>query len=305
MELGAGKQGVQPLRRIDLPGELAWAQGWLTKALRLRGCEPMQAALTEALGHLRELPPDERTLTRLYGLLSEDAAAREALRYYLAGGPHGTLFDGVVASYGEAAVMGVETSDLAGLGDIAPLTVAAIFRALQRDRFSGDGPKLAVIDEAGMQFRDEDFAAEAESWIRELRKKKAALVLSTQSLVDFAEGRGRVIFDQLGNRVYLPHAEAMRPQTRELYERVGFTVEQIEALTRARPKSDYLIQTEEVMRMATIRLEGDALAICGASSPADHARAAELLARGAQPGEAFTRAWLAESTAEWKIGRAA
>jgi type IV secretion system protein VirB4 len=304
IELGAGRQGVQPLRRIDLPAELAWAQGWLTKALRLRGCEPVQAALTEALGHVRDYPEDERTLTALYSFLSDDPKAREALRYYLRGGPHGTLFDGVVASYGDAPVIGIETIDLAGMGDIAPLAVAAIFRALRRDRFVGDGPKLAVIDESGIQFRDEDFAAEAESWVRELRKLKAALVLSTQSLVDFAQGRGRVIFDQLGNRVYLPHAEALRPQTRELYERVGLTVEQIEALSRARPKADYLIQTEEVLRLATIRLEGDALAICGASSPSDHARARELLERGVAPGEDFTRTWLAQSTAAWRQGRA-
>ena len=47
----------------------------------------------------------------------------------------------------------------------------------------------------------------------------------------------RVIFDQLGNRVYLPHAEALRPQTRELYERAGLLEEQIRVLARgARPR---------------------------------------------------------------------
>ena len=51
-----------------------------------------------------------------------------------------------------------------------------------------------------------------------MRKLKAALVLATQSLSDLAMA-ARVIFDQIANRVYLPHSEALRPQTRELYER--------------------------------------------------------------------------------------
>ena len=53
----------------------------------------------------------------------------------------------------------------------------------------------------------------------------------------------------------------------------------------------------------TIRLEDDALRLCGASTPLDHARAREMLARGVAPGEEFTRAWLERTTAEWLADR--
>ena len=98
---------------------------------------------------MAEEPPDRRTLTQLHTFLAGDEAARQTLRYYLKGqGPYGELFDGVVASYGEAAVVGVETQDIVQLEEAAPLAIAAVFRALRRDRLVGDAPKLVIVDEA-------------------------------------------------------------------------------------------------------------------------------------------------------------
>jgi type IV secretion system protein VirB4 len=303
IELGGGRHGVQPLRAVDDPAELAWAQNWVVKALRLRGLEirpHVEAAVTEALRHVAEEPPERRTLTRLHTYLAGDDAARQTLRHYLKGqGPYGALFDGVVASYGEAAVVGVETQDIIQLEEAAPLAIAAVFRALRRDRLIGDAPKLVIVDEAWSLLQHPLFAGEIESWAREMRKLKAALVLATQSLADLAAGRAQVIFDQIANRVFLPHAEALRPQTRSLYEAAGLLEEHIRLLAQATPKAEYLLQTEQVTRLVEIRLEDEALRLCGASTPADHARAQALLEEGVEPGAAFTRAWLDETTTDW------
>jgi type IV secretion system protein TrbE len=307
VELGGGGHGVQPLRAIDRPEELAWAHAWVVKALQVQGLAMQphtDAAIADALGHLAECPPDERTLTRLHTLLSGDQDARQALRGYLKGSSYGDLFDGVVASYGDRPVVGIETQDIVGLEQVAPLVISAVFRAVRRDRLIGDGAKLVIIDEAWSLLRHPLFADEIESWAREMRKLKTALVLATQSLADLADGKMKVIFDQLGNRFYLPHAEAMRPQSRELYERVGLLEEQVRILAGAQPKGEYLLQSEELTRLVEIRLEDDALALCAASSPLDHARAFDLLKRGVEPGDDFTRAWLAETTSEWRDARA-
>ena len=288
IELGGRGHGVQPLRAVDQPEELAWAHGWIVKALRTRGHEVKahtEAAITTALAHVADLPPDRRTLTSLHGFLAGDDAARKALQVYLDGqGPYGKLFDGVVASYGDAPVMGIETQDVMQLEAAAPLVISAMFRAVQRQRLTGDAPKLVVIDEAWSLLQSDLFGREIEGWAREMRKLKAALVLATQSLADLADGRMRVIFDQLGNRVYLPHAEALRPQTRELYERAGLLEEQIRVLAVARPKAEYLIQTGDVTRLVEIRLEDEALRLCGASTPVDHGRALAMLEQGTAPG---------------------
>ena len=303
IELGAGGKGVQPLRAVDRPEEMNWAHEWVMRALKVRGLTTTpqtEMAVGEALRLVAEAPEERRTLSLLHAYLGQNNDARGTLAHYLAGqGPYGELFDGVVASYGDAPVIGVETRDITQLEDAAPLAVTAMFRAIQRDRLVGDSPKLVMVDEAWSLMGNEHFSDVIESWAREMRKLKTALVLATQSVHDLAGDRTKVIFDQIANRIYLPHAEAMRPQTRALYEAAGLTEEQVQLLSVARPKGEYLLQTEELTRLVDIRLEGEALAICGASTPADHARALALLGRGVQPGEAFLGEWLAQSTRDW------
>ena len=69
--------------------------------------------------------------------------------------------------------------------------------------------------------------------------------------------------------------------------------------------AQHLIQTGDVTRLVEIRLEDEALRLCGASTPVDHGRALAMLEQGIVPGEAFTRAWLAQTTAEWLAGQTA
>jgi type IV secretion system protein VirB4 len=298
LELGGGKIGVQPLRAIDQPAERAWAHGWISRALRLRGLEATpqrDQAVNAALEHVAALPTAERTLMALHTFLAGDSEVRTTLQHYLASGPYGPLFDGVVPAYGAAAVVGIETDEIIRLEDAAPLVITAVFRALQRERLTGDNPKLVVIDEAWSFFRHPLFAGEIESMARELRKLNAVLVLATQSLADLQGDTTRIILDQVANQVFLPDPEATRPQTKELYHRVGLSDEQIQLLTTARPKGEYLLQTQSLTRLAAIRLEDEARCICGASTPADHARARALLAAGVAPGQPFTEAWLAAS----------
>ena len=77
------------------------------------------------------------------------------------------------------------------------------------------------------------------------------------------------------------------------------TIEQIALLAAASPKGEYLLQTEQLTRLVSLRLEDDALRLCGASSPGDITRAKAMLAEGLKPGAAFTKAWLARTTSEW------
>ena len=188
IELGGRGHGVQPLRAVYQPEELAWAHGWIVKALRTRGRYEVkahtEAAITAGLGHVADLPPDRRTLTSLHGFLAGDDAARKALQVYLDGqGPYGRLFDGVLASYGDAPVMGIETQDVMQLEAAAPLVISAMFRAVQRQRLTGDEPKLVVmVDEAWSLLQSDLFGREIEGWAREMRKLKAALVLVDEEL---------------------------------------------------------------------------------------------------------------------------
>lgn len=303
LDPGAGGVGVQPLRNIHIPAEFTWAEGWTVGALKKQGLPINPAAkdaVTQALRGVVELPPEHRTLTALHSCLGADDMARKALMPYLAGqGPYGELFDGVVASYGSAPVVGVETLRLSDLKDVADPFLDALFHALDRERMTGEMPKLLVVDEYGITGKNERFDAAVEDWSLENRKLKAALVLATQSLLHFDTPRGKAILAQIPNKLLFPEEEAEAPINAEAYEEIGLLPEQISLLRYAAPKNEHLLKTETVTKLVSYRLEGEALALCGSSSPEDQARADELLAAGVRPGAEFTDAWLSETTADW------
>jgi type IV secretion system protein TrbE len=303
IELGSGGVGVQPLRAIHLPEERAWAHGWVLQALRLQRMQMQahtDAAVSEALAHVAERPPHERTLTRLHSYLSGDQGARQALAAYLAGRSYGEIFDGVVESYGAAPVIGLETENVTAMGELAPLLMSAVFRAVRRDRMCGPNPKLVMWDELGILLQQSDvFAAEINAEGLELRKMQAALVVATQSLSHFDGGKTQALWDQMGNKIYMPHAEAMRPDSFAQYRAKGLLEEQIQSLATARPKGEFLLQTEQVTRLISAQLEDNALAICGAIGELHQKRALALLQQGVKPGHAFTKEWLAETTEQW------
>jgi type IV secretory pathway VirB4 component len=166
----------------------------------------------------------------------------------------------------------------------------------------GSNPKLVVVDEGGLAMAENQlFASEIADYALALRKLEAVLVLATQSLTHFDNPTAAAIWDQLGNKVFMPHAEAMRPESFQRYLAKGLQEEQVRALAHAQPKGEVLLQTRHVTRLISVRLEDDALAICGAIGPEHQARAFDLLRQGVKPGSDFTAAWLSETTAEWSV----
>ena len=79
---------LQPLARIDNPGERAWAAEWLAALLAREGINVDPAAkehLWSALTSLASAPPSERTLNR--AILRAASAASKAANYLLEHGP--------------------------------------------------------------------------------------------------------------------------------------------------------------------------------------------------------------------------
>ena len=307
-EIGPGGEGLQPLRHVDRAEDLGWAQEWLQEALEAQGLarnNHTADALTRALRLVATEAPDDRTLTALWTYLEGDAGARDALRPYLdgAGGPYGALFDGVVPGYGgaegdEGYVVAFETDGLGGLGRrVAELALAALFRAIERDHLRGPAPKLLVFDEAWAWLEPgSPLERRMVTAVREYRKLKTSVVLATQEVSDVAEGTARALWHQCENKIFLPDATANDPVVKLDYLRAGLTEAQVESLAGGRSKGDYVFRDNTgITRLASVRLEDEALRICGASSQRDLMLARRLLAEGVRPGEEFLRRWLAEA----------
>jgi type IV secretion system protein TrbE len=249
--------------------------------------------LWSALGSLASAPLPERTLTGLRVLL-QSSALKQALQPYCVGGPWGRLLDGEAEHLGDTSVQVFETEGLIGTS-AAPAVLAYLFHRVE-GRLDGS-PTLLIIDEGWLALDDPTFGAQLREWLKTLRKKNASVVFATQSLADIETSAiAAAIVESCPTRLFLPNERAIEPQITSIYRRND---RQIEILARATPKRDYYCQSRRGNRLFELGLGLIALAFTAASSKADQAAIADLLASGGRAG--FAIAWLRHKGLEWAI----
>ena len=288
---------LQPLARIDNPGERAWAAEWLAALLASEGVNVDPAAkehLWSALTSLASAPPSERTLTGLAVLL-QSQELKQALSPYLVGGPWCRLLDAEQERLGKASVQAFETEGLIGASSAAAV-LAYLFHRIE-GRLDGS-PTMIIIDEGWLVLDSPAFAAQLREWLKTLRKKNASVIFATQSLADIETSAiAPAIIESCPTRIFLPNERAAEPQIARVYERFGLNDRQIEILSRATPKRDYYCQSRRGNRLFELGLGEIALAFSAASSKSDQTRIAELVAEHGSEG--FAAAWLRHRSLEW------
>ena len=288
---------LQPLARIHLPEERAWAAEWIAAILgreKVAVTPEVKELLWAALGSLASAPVHERTLTGLSVLLQSQALKR-ALQPYCLSGPWGRLLDADAERLGEADVQAVETEGLIGTGAAAAV-LAYLFHRVE-DRLDGR-PTLLIVDEGWLALDDEGFSGQLREWLKTLRKKNASVVFSTQSLADIDNSPiAPAIIESCPTRVFLANERALEPQIAATYRRFGLSDRQIEILSQATPKRDYYCQSRRGNRLFELGLGEVALAFAAASSRSDQTLIAELFATHGRGG--FAQAWLQARGAGW------
>ena len=288
---------LQPLARVDEPGERAWASEWVAAVLAREGIAvtpEVKEHLWTALASLGSAPVQERTLTGLSVLLQSQALKRALLPYTLAG-PWGPLLDAESERIGEADVQAFETEGLVGSA-AAPAVLAYLFHRIE-GRLTGR-PTLVIVDEGWLALDDATFGAQLREWLKTLRKKNAAVIFATQSLADIETSAiAAAIIESCPTRIFLPNERAIEPQISAIYRHFGLNDRQIEILSRATPKRDYYCQSRRGNRLFELGLGPIALALTAASSRTDQAKIAELLAAYGRAG--FAGAWLAHRGLGW------
>jgi len=271
---------LQPLARIDVEAERAWASEWIAETVRLAGLEPaprVREEIWSALGTLAEAPLGQRTLS-VFCALVQDRTVAAALEPLTLKGPHGALLDGA----GETPVAGrFDTFELESLMDtpsaVAPV-LSALFHHLEWD-FDGR-PTLLVLDEAWLFLGETAFAAKIREWLKTLRKKRVAVVFATQSLDDVAASPiASTLIESCPTQVFLPNPRALEPASARLYEGFGLNRRQLELIAFATPRRAYYWRQPAGRRLFDLRLTGVGLALCGASSPEDQTLIDDILTR--------------------------
>ncbi len=290
---------LQPLAAIDDAGERAWAAQWVAAILAREGVTVTPEAkehLWSALGSLASAPLAERTLTGLSVLL-QSGALKQALQPYCVDGPWGRLLDAEAEHLGETSVQAFETEGLIGTG-AAPAVLAYLFHRIE-GRLDGS-PTLLIVDEGWLALDDPTFGAQLREWLKTLRKKNASVVFATQSLADIETSPiAAAIVESCPTRLFLPNERAIEPQITSIYRRFGLNDRQIEIVARATPKRDYYCQSRRGNRLFELGLGEVALAFTAASSKADQAAIADVLASHGRAG--FAAAWLRHKGLDWAV----
>ncbi len=294
-----GPVALQPLAAIDDAGERAWAAQWVAAILAREGVTVTPEAkehLWSALGSLASAPVPERTLTGLSVLL-QSGALKRGLQPYCVGGPWGRLLDAEAEHLGESSVQAFETEGLIGTG-AAPAVLAYLFHRIE-GRLDGS-PTLLIVDEGWLALDDPTFGAQLREWLKTLRKKNASVVFATQSLADIETSAiAAAIVESCPTRLFLPNERAIEPQITSIYRRFGLNDRQIEIVARATPKRDYYCQSRRGNRLFELGLGEVALAFTAASSKADQAAIADVLATHGRAG--FAATWLRRKGLDWAV----
>jgi type IV secretion system protein VirB4 len=261
---------LQPLRDIDRPGPRAFALDWVCGLLAQDGVAinpEARDAVWTALDSLASAPPEERTMTGL-AVLIQSAALTRALNPYTLDGAFGRLLDGSDETLGRAPVLHIELEELMQHKGLITPVLTYLFHRLEA-RFDGR-PTLLVLDEAWLFLDHPLFAGQIRAWLKTLRKKNVAVVFATQSLADIETSAiAPAIIESCMTRIFLPNTRAQEPQSSATYSRFGLNTRQIEIIARSAPKRDYYLQSARGNRLFELGLGPIALAVCGASAPAD------------------------------------
>jgi len=290
VELGLeGTLSLQPLARIDEPGEIAFALEWVTGLLANEAVKispDVKDAVWTALKNLASAPKAERTLTGLAVLIQSNELS-QALAPYTLEGAYGRLLDGADERLALTDVLHFEMEPLMQHKALIPPVLTYLFHRLEA-RFGsplpdgkGSRPTLMILDEAWTFLDDPLFAARIREWLKTLRKKNVAVVFATQSLADIERSSiAPALIESCPTRIFLPNDRALEPQARSVYERFGLNDRQVEILSIAAPKRDYYAQTARGNRVFELGLGPVALALCGASSPEDQRLVDRCLGEG-------------------------
>jgi type IV secretion system protein TrbE len=297
-----GTLALQPLARIDEPGEMAFALDWVTGLLTNEGLKvtpEIKDAVWTALKSLASAPKSERTLTGL-AVLVQSGTVIAALQPYTLDGAYGRLLDGASETLKTSDVLHFEMEPLMQHKALIPPVLTYLFHRLEA-RFDGR-PTLLILDEAWTFLDDPQFAARIREWLKTLRKKNVAVVFATQSLADIERSSiAPAIIESCMTRIFLPNDRALEPQSRTIYARFGLNDRQVQILSTATPKRDYYAQTARGNRLFELGLGPVALTFCGSSSPDDQRLIDKVMVQDTGDGfaEAFLRAkglpWAAEA----------
>ena len=281
-----GKDDItfQPLSELKNPDEctkeeydeaLLWCQQFMEGLFQQQGLEinpVMSKAITETLILLSKRK-DKRSqdLTSFQGYINYTDPStgantlKMALEPYCKGGEFGNIFDSDSTNLNLSKLMTIEMGSLMRLSEkaVAP-ALMYIFRYLEKlwNVPVGEKQKLTFLflDEAWLYLQHPIFEHFIQEWLRTLRKKKVFCIFATQEVSAVCNSNLKdTIIQQCLTKIYLADKSAVTLQ--DSYMEFGLTESEIETLSVATPKRDYLFKNPNGCRLFKLDLDELQLAL--------------------------------------------
>ena len=196
--------------------------------------------INHCLKILAQREKDKRSLSDFH-LLLLSKNLKQAIAPYTVIAEENNLLDNTENLGFDSDLTVFECSDLFESPQSFSLPLLKQIFKLISDSFSGD-PRAIILDEAWLMLRDEIFASELLKWFKTLRKHNVIVVLATQSITDIAKSTlFETFLECVKTRIYLPNYDAKSDVLKPIYKQTGLNEEQINNLSDAIPKKDYLL----------------------------------------------------------------
>lgn len=293
---GIDSPALAPLRHLETPEDLAWAEEWLSACMTVSTNKPVlpahQQAIRDGLAQLQHNSPSMRTLSAFVQQV-QNAEVKQALRHYTKSGGMGHVLDAKQDALDDNPFLVFEIDELMKMGERNLLPVLLyLFRRIERS-LAGQ-PTMLILDEAWIVLGNLVFREKLRDWLKTLRKANCAVVLATQSLSDVMNsGIVDVILESCPTKVLLANDKADTSTFLPLYDGMGLNERQIDIIKQARPKREYYIQQGTAgCRLVNLALSPLELAFVGSSSK-DHIARVKDLESNYGP-EAWQDVWIKE-----------
>ena len=278
-----------PLQHIDTENDRAWAIEWLETLLTFQGIKVTSTVtntLREAI--VRLAGSTTRSLTE-YRALVQSTELKDAIAPYTLEGTMGHILDAQEDTLRTGRFQVFELEHLLELGEknYAPVLLY-LFRQIEK-RLDGR-PTLVPIDEAWIALMVDVFREKVVKWLREWRKKNAAVILATQNISDVVNSPLRdLLLTACGTKIILPNPEANTSTLIENYRAIGFNNREIDLIANATEKLHYYYTSPLGRRLFSFGFGEVALSFIGTASEEARKTADRFIERH---GEMWPVEWL-------------
>lgn len=238
----------------------------LSKSSRTKLTSEESRLIWEALKGVAHVPnPALHTLGTVATLLP--LQLRDDIEVWTEGHQYGHIFDNTDDNFDLSSFTCIEMGAVMGNPMVArPFMDYAFYRIqeqLANSRYTTPVPTVIYIEECWFLLEDPIFGEKLRDWLKTLRKLCACVVLATQSPEDLAESKiFATLRDNILTRIFLPNRNAGSDSLGRLYAgQFELNSSQIEDISNAVPKRDYLITQPGTSRMVRVSLDKDTLAM--------------------------------------------